>query len=406
MQKHSRVENIYGIFLLYEGLPPTVIESQVLSHVRAMAEAGIEMQVWAFSLNKKSYVQACNTLPRFLKDYPITIRVFRGVNSWLPFSDLLNALVLLWKLWQYDARPRFVHARTERAAAIAVVAKKLLHFRLIWDARGDSISELTVKIRRHHFLWRRLAGVIERKIISGRLKLAAMNCDAVIFVSEALRNLNANLIPHKQMLIVPCLSDESEFYYSPALRVKVRSELNFRDNDQVLIYVGSTAPWQCVSETTSLMKQAMNLKLEFKVLIVTPDVQTFKLMFPVELQDRIHIIGVTLKEVNRYLNAADFGMLFRKRDAINWVASPVKFAEYSLAGLTVVTTDAVDQIVGIGGEIGNIVYADNFLDYSQIITDRLKNRPEVASRARSVLGRDAYKKTLVSFYNGLLASNP
>lgn len=405
-KKLPKVNEIQGIFLLFEGLPPTIIESQVLTHVRLMGEAGIRIEVWAFAINKKSYSQARDTLPRFLNDYPITIRLFRGVNSWLPFSDFMNALLLLWKLWRCKARPQFVHARTERAATIAIISKKLLHFRLIWDSRGDSISELTVKIHEFNYLLKWLVGAVQKMKISGRLRLAALNCDAAIFVSEALRSLNNKLIPHKQTLIVPCLSDESEFYYSPEIRKAVRSELGFHEDDQVITYVGSTAPWQCVDETTSLMKRVLETNPAFRVLIVTPDTQTFKSMFPASLKDRVHIVSATLKEINRFLNAADFGMLIRKKNPINWVASPVKFAEYSLAGLTVVTTNAVEQVVKIGGEIGNIIYEDNFLNHEQTTEARLKNRPEIASRAQSLLGRDGYKEKLVCFYNALMASRP
>ena len=75
--QHSKAA---GIFLLYEGLPPSVIESQVLTHAHSMNENGIYMEVWAFAVTRHAYVEAINSLPRLLNAYSITIRVFRGVK--------------------------------------------------------------------------------------------------------------------------------------------------------------------------------------------------------------------------------------------------------------------------------------------------------------------------------------
>ena len=88
----------------------------------------------------------------------------------------------------------------------------------------------------------------------------------------------------------------------------------------------------------------------------------FKEKFSSDLRDRIFVTSGGLGEMNEYMNAADFGILLRKIDPINKVASPVKFAEYSLAGLVVLATDAVDQVTTIGKSLGNIVSKDEFTD--------------------------------------------
>lgn len=387
-----------GIFLLYEGLPPNVIESQVLSHVQAMAETGIQMEVWTFALKQQSYADACTALPHLRKDFPITIRVFHGFSPSLPFSDWLNALLLFWWMRRLDAHPQFIRARTERATAIAATARRFRNFRLIWDARGDAVSELKVETVQHHFAWRWLISIIKKRIITKRLNLAAKNCDAAIFVSEALQHLQGYSLPLERTLVVPCVADERLFYYSPELRAEARSIFNYQDKDQVIIYVGSTAPWQCIPETVSLMNLALRANPAFKALIVTPNIKTFESMFPDELRDRVRFISGTLKEINHFLNAADFGMLLRKQDAINKVASPVKFAEYSLTGLTVVTGNAIDQVTTLGQKLNNVVNEDAFLSGYVNGHNKLENRSGVAFTAQQLLAQAAYMDVMAKFY--------
>ncbi len=386
-----------GIFLLYEGLPPTIIESQVLAHARSMSEVGVKMEVWAFAVTPNAYSVALTALPRLLKTYPtIVIRLFRGVRPALPFSEWLNALLLLWWMWRLGARPSFVHARTEHATMIAAIARRVKKYRLIWDARGDALSEFSETARYLPRLWRWLAP-LKMRAISKRLKMAARHSDYAIFVSDALRRLQGSELPIERTLVVPCLADEGLFYFDPKLREETRRELGYSDKDIVIVYVGSTSLWQCVPETIALMERALRTNPVCKALIVTSTRGAFEDALANDLRDRVCVTSGALGDINRYLNAADFGVLLRKPNAINWVASPVKFAEYSLAGLVVVTTDAVEQVIEIGQALGNTV---NEIDFMNHVRNNRKptNRLDVADKARTILGRGSHAQRIRDWY--------
>lgn len=390
-----------GIFFMFGGIPNTIFESQVLVHVRNMQQVGIDMEVWTFAGSSWEYRAALDALPRIENNFPtIKVRVFRGVRPALPSSEWLNALLLLWRMWRLGAKPSFVHARTEHATAVAALAKSLKKYALIWDARGASLSEFRAHARELPRTLRWLVPVNIRAI-TRRMKMANRRCDAAIFVSDELRSLDGLEVPVERTLIVPCLADESLFYFDPELREEARKSLGYANDDDVIVYVGSTEIWQCIPEMILLMQNALSVSASVKVLIVSHGRTVFESAFTSDLRDRVCITSGSLREVNRYLNAADFGVLLRKPNLINKVASPVKFAEYSLAGLTVVTTDAVEQVRQIGRTLGNIVEPDVFLrDYVQKGV-KPAHRSEISAGARVILGRRSHIDTLAEFYGRL-----
>ena len=61
-------------------------------------------------------------------------------------------------------------------------------------------------------------------------------------------------------------------------------------------------------------------------------------------RDRIWSGYVSYKDINDYLNAADFGLLLREDTPTNNVASPTKFAEYLMAGLPTLISQGVGDL--------------------------------------------------------------
>lgn len=395
MQAQTQKSDV--VFLLFEGLPPTIIESQVLAHARDMRQMGINMEVWSFAVTSSAYKQGRTALPRLLDEYGIPIRLFRGTKPALPLSHQINALLLLYQLLVTNTKPRFVHARTEYSAAVAATIKKLARFRLIWDARGDTLSEFEEKATKFKPPYRWFSWT-KRKAIRARLNLVARTCDYGIFVSEALQQLQGSLLSESKKMVVPCLADEKLFYYDPELQTKMRAMLGYDEDHIVMVYSGSIAPWQCVHQTISLMRQAMESDVRVRALIVSSQPDTFERLIPSEIRQRVVITSCSLREMNGFLNAADIGLMLRMKSPINWVASPVKYAEYSLTGLRVVTTDAIHQVIVFGQDIGNIMDRS---DISRVVREGPES--EAARRTRAdaairVLGRSAFRNKLVAVY--------
>ena len=405
MPEVLKVNSCSGIFLVFGGFPTTVIESQVLVPVKSLAGLGINMDVWSFAFGRAQHQDASRTLQSLKDAFPsITIRLFRGVRSGVPFSDWINALLLAWRIRRLTRGLNFVHARTEYAASVAATAKSLGKYRVVWDDRGDSMSEFCEYAQN-------LSGVRKwrvksvSKVISRRLRIASQASDAAIFVSEELQKLHNPQLPMEKTLIVPCAADESLFYFDTALRREARAAFGYSDKENVIVYVGSAAVWQCVPETISLLTQALETDPSVRAFVITPDRQVFASAFPAALSDRVHIAAGRLHEMNRYLNAADFGVMLKMPGSISRVASPVKFAEYSLAGLRVITSGTVQQVEEIGRELGNTVSTDLLLQKCLRRSNQpleTGDRAALAERARAVLGRQRYTEAMASLYRKLI----
>jgi hypothetical protein len=396
MHTEPRQNSRGGIFLLFDGLLATIIESQVLNHVVAMCKHGVDMEIWVFTPCTSMHKPDSCLLQRVEK-LGITLRLFKGVDPALPYSEAINALLLKRRLKNMALQPSFIHARTEYAASVAARLLPSYTFSLLWDARGDTLSEARMKLGGWPW-WKRGVFPLKENAIKRRLRKAAASAHGAIFVSDALRQLQGPDLPLNRTLVLPCVADEHQFFFSDELRRDTRQRLGFTDHQPILIYVGSTAIWQCIHQTVDLIQQALHQYPACEAVIISPDQDSFNKLIAPALAHRIKIVSAALNNINAYLNAADFGLLLREESPVNFVASPVKHAEYCLAGLKVVSTNAVDQIV----QIGSIL--DNHLNPSRLMQELASFSPDLTARmtravkARRLLSREPYLEQIRSLY--------
>jgi len=385
-----------GIFLLFGGLSKTIIESQVIVHARSMRKEGVDIEVWIYTVTRGSLLSSQKMLET-VKHYDVPIRIFRGFRPALPLSELLNALLLNYHLNRRHFRPDFIHCRTEYAASVAGFLKATKNFKLIWDCRGDTESEFLLQRRQWHGV-KRMLSFMKLYAIKLRSWWASKQADEAIFVSDALRKLHNKETHNYRPTVIPSVASSEYFYFDSAVRAVTRNKLHFRPSDKIFVYSGSLAPWQCFAETMELIKKFIEQNFNFKAVILTPNISTIQQFLRDFPRDRLICTSTTLTEVNAYLNAADFGLLLRRPGPINRVASPTKFAEYCLAGLPVITTDAVEQVYQLGTQFGNLVIYEfgQELKLPEPFTDA--ERYQVAERAKRVLSHEAVLDKYLEIY--------
>ena len=299
-----------GLFITFEGLSPTIADSQVIIHIQDMRDAGIDIDLWAFAPKRNMYAYSLPRLVELQQTYGQKVRLFRGVPPTFPFSELFNAVFIWWLMHNTKTEVSFVHARTDYAAAVCGLVKVFRKFMLIWDCRGDAEAEYLSKYSQTTLL-RRLAAPLQKIIIRTRVRLSIRRCDKAIFVSNKLKGKLTVGRFKKPSVVIPCVASKELFYFSKELRDKYRRKLGIVAEEKVIVYSGSMGGYQIFDKCVELFKQMAHSDSFLKFLVITPYLEHAAELLKELPSDRYLLMKVPLVEVNGYLNAADFGMFLR-----------------------------------------------------------------------------------------------
>jgi hypothetical protein len=384
------------LLILFEGLPGTVIESQVLVHAREMARLGIAgFEIWTVAWSGALYRRSIAAQPQAATLAGCTVRVIRGVRPAAPFSTLLNALILSAALLRYRPQFEVLHARTDYAAVVGRLLKLLRRFVLVWDCRGDSAAEFAERYRPRDGL-RRGARAVRLWLLRRDRRRAAKACDRAIFVTSTLEALAAPDIGDKPRCIIPGPASEALFQFDDGLRSRTRIDLGFGPENRVFIFCGSLAGYQCFEESMALFAAIRAQDAQARLLIVTPELEEARRRlagYP-GLGDAV-LRSATIAEMNGYLNAADAAFMLRAATATNRAAFPTKFAEFCLVGLAVVMTSAVPDAHAVAQRLGNLIPppADG-----RAVWPEHYDRRRVAQEARACLTRTSVAPLYAEIY--------
>ncbi len=402
MKTGEKQVTINVTFLSNEGLGPTIIESQVLSVARRLSSPDFLVTVVVLAPSAERYEQALRVRDELAETYDLSIVVLRAAKMILPGSIVRNARLVEEDLSRLGRVPNIVHARTEYSAAIAVSLRKTIgSIKVVWDCRGDTLNE-------HHFRWsfrsrwlRPLGKLAELRI---RQWLdSARGADAALFVSEALSQTETQAGYHGMRVVVPNGANPEMFRVSHSLRRETRQRLRIPETAPVLIYVGSTAPWQCFREMREAIETLAARNSELMTIVVCDEPEQVRAQFSEWIRPRLRVETGRLSEIPAYLNAADVAFLMRSPGPISKVASPVKFAEYVMCGLPIIHNATVEQVNRYASLLNCSFPVDDLL--SGLIGLRPREdseREDLASRASSELSIERTEQAIRQLYARLL----
>ena len=367
------------LLTLCESLSNTVVVSQALGHARVMADAGVgTFHILAMAWNASMQADAENFRAEAEGLCGAPIHIVRGVRPALPGSWRINGARIARAVQRLGIRFTHVHARTDYSVVVSARAARMLDSMLIWDCRGDSLAELDFRLSGP-------AHWIARRVVERRTANAARLADRAQFVSHTLRRRMARVWPEGMPVeVIPCAASDRLFFFDRDLRRDARGDLGLDAQTPLYLYSGGLAPYQKFPEMLDLFQRIKQVQADAKLLILTADVPAASAL--VRDTEAVLVRSVANSEVNRYLNAADAAFMLRDKVATNIVASPTKFAEYGLAGLPVVMTDAVADSYALAQECGNLV---EVVDGSVPTSIPKIDRQVIAAFYRIRLGREA-----------------
>jgi len=364
------------LFIFFEGLPSTVIESQVFLHCKELKKIDINCEIWTFAWNKELYKDSLKKLDRAKEISGCEVKVLKGIRPAYPFSEVINSFILKYSLKKFNYSYDLIHARTDYSAAVVSYVTK----NFIWDCRGDVEAEFEAKFNSKNKI---LIAYKKYKILKNIER--AKKAKKAIFVSNYLKN---KLGFDKESFVIGCLSSSDLFYFDENLRKETRKELGIKSDEKVFIYSGSINYYQMFDKVVELL----NKFLEFKMIILTPDIQKAKQYLSNIDKSRYFLLQAKFEDVNKYLNAADIGVLYREKHPLNMAASPTKFSEYAMSGLKVIFSDGIGDLKYLSNYIGNRIYENDVVNYRFDKNERIK----LALKANEILDKksvlDIYRK--------------
>jgi glycosyltransferase involved in cell wall biosynthesis len=385
------------LFVLFEGLADTVIDAQVLNHARDLARAGLaDFEIWAVCWNEDLYARSLERQRSAAERTGGEVAVLRGVRPALPSSVSDNSATLLAYASQRGRKFTHVHARADYSVLPCVALAESMNATLIWDCRGDAVAEIDYRTD--------IAGIRSllkpalRFLTKQRFTRAARACDRALFVSSPLHELAQPYLGSKPYSIVPSCASESDFFFSPQLREATRAKLGYQPNETLYVYSGGVQAYQRFEDMIAAFAALARSQENARLLIATPQVEAARKIAQALLPAGAwQALSVPISGVNALLNAADAGFLLRHDTPTNYVASPTKFAEYCLAGLPVILTNAIKDSFALAKRHGNLVAFDEAgLAVGALpVIDRCK----MAQGYRSVLGKAAHLDTYRQIYD-------
>jgi hypothetical protein len=373
-----------ALFIFFEGLPENVIDSQVLTHCRLMKQLDIDFEIWSFACFDDLYQSSLKRLNKAKELSGCEVKLFKGVRPAYPFSEKINAYRVKALLKNHQTQFDFIHARTDYSTAVVCQAVK--NIPIIYDCRGDSVAEFEYSNKGNYFSKKYRVAKYQANI-----KTAKLLSKKAIFVSHFLKN---KINYSKQNMVIGCAANSELFYFDEKLREATRTELGFTKQHKVLIYSGGMNEYQCFNNCVEYFENLLQQDKNWQFLILTTAI--------LEAQKYIgNTKNVTLKkvpfaQVNQYLNAADVGMIIREQNDLNRAASPTKFAEYALSGLSVCFSKGIGDLENYAKNIEVNNQLDN-QDFNDI--HNLEMRILTAKKAKKIVS----KKSVMQQYQEIYA---
>ncbi len=379
-----------AIFACQSRPDPGVFESQVLATGDLFARLGITFDYHLFE-GLKTWLtdrrQLAARVDSLASAWQSTIHLHYGPAPISPGGITRAGSVLARAARALSTRSLLIKARGAAAACSAIEARRRLPgIRVLYDARADAAAEARLVAAaagtpgRGRWLARadRLAELETE---------ASRSCDFALAVSEPLKQHVCELGGRDagSVAVVPCCVAADRFAVDAGVRARLRRELGF-DHNTVYVYSGSLGTYQVPEELARLIDALAHADQDSRFLVLTADATDGARHFSALVARGVCLLRrASFAEVRDYLAAADVALLLRRRDPVNRVACPVKFAEYWCAGLPVVVTPEI-------GDVSDLVRTTGFGVVIDLDRDPETNAGSVLAAHLAAVPRDLVRQ--------------
>lgn len=325
---------ISTLYLCYFGLREPLVQTQVLPYLRQLAAGGVEVRLLTFEpeLHARWPQDALADERAKLAREGIRWHALAYHKSpTLPATvfDILAGARFAARLVRRDG-VQVLHARSHVPMAMALLARKLVRCRTIFDVRGLLAEEYE-----DAGVWR--AGSPPFRAVKRLERAGLRSADAVVVLTRRMRDWLAsqNLTDTAKVEVIPCCVDFARYEGAEGAGKSERFEV---------VYAGSVTGLYMLEEMARffLAVKARRPDAFFRVLTTSAAEAASDVLRRAGLSDTDFYVGkAQAGEVPRLLRRAHLGVSFRAATFSQIAASPTKVPEYLAAGLPVVSNAGV-----------------------------------------------------------------
>lgn len=384
------------LYLSYDGMTDALGESQVLSYLMGLSNAGHRITLISFEKNE-AFEKKGNRIKELCSSSNI---------EWIPLGYTSNPPVLstlfdLFKLRRTASKYKshnIIHCRGYITSIIGLSFKVKYKTKFIFDMRGFWADE---KLESGNW-----AGKMYRPIYSFFKKKERSffkYSDIVVSLTEAGKKeivSSFNIDSNKIKTIPTCVNQKIFRGFDSSLKDDLKRKLNIEPTEKIFLYSGSLGGNYDINILIKAFESFRKSYPNSKLLILTKTLEDkFPKLSP-EISEKIIIRSVAYTEVADYLIASDLGFVFYKTGFSTIGRYPTKLAEYWSCGLPCLVFDKIgdtQKLIDDYPEFGFYYFNEKELDSKMKAYDLNVDKIKMRDIATQLFSLDKG----VEFYNDI-----
>ncbi len=393
------------LYLTYNGLCQPLGQSQVIPYLVGLSREGHAITVLSFEhYYEKDFEKEYQKVKAQLDNAGIgwiALKYHKYPRFFSSVYDIMHGIIKA--ILFYVQEPYYiVHARSYVPGMMALLLKKLLRTKFIFDMRGMMADE---KVDAEQWTRKstgyKTAKWAERKML--------INADAIVVLTDKIKTyLQSFAYINAPITTIPTCVDLNRFpQKNEGQCEQIRKEIGISDRI-VIVYSGSIGTWYLFDKMVEFYKaiKAYEPKAHFLLLNKTEHDYSQRILNEHGIFPKDYTIkAVSPGDVYKYLWASDVGIFFIKPSFAKQSSSPTKLAEYLACGLPVIGNAGVGDIeeIILGHELGSLVYRFEEKEYRRAFDRAMQliNDPDFDKRTQGMVDTSLSVKVGVKRYRGI-----
>jgi glycosyltransferase involved in cell wall biosynthesis len=374
-------------------------QSQVLPYLERLSKYGYHFTILSCE-KPKNYSLHKNEVEKIIASSGIDWAPIRYHKKPAVLSTIYDVMLLKKKAKELHKKKRFdlLHTRPGIPALIGLEMKKKSGVKFLNDIRefySDSRIEGNIW-NGQKFLYKKIYEFFRQKE-----KEAVTKNDGIVCLTSTAEKIIRQWPEYKSdvpLQVIPCSVDNHLFNperIDLKLKESFKKQLNIRDDDFIVSYLGSLGSWYLIEEMMQFFKiiSAKNDKAKFLFISPATREAIVKEAYKVGLdENKIVSIKAKRNEVPVLLSFSKFSVFFIRPCYSKQSSSPTKHGEIMAMGIPVISNSGVGDVADI---ISNSKAGIVIKDFSRMEFEKAAS----AVCSNSVFDKNEIRKAAIDYYD-------